>query len=103
MPTYPEHYMLVCIGVVSPYSIFISSYKWTRNKYNYGMLNGIKSQGYKTSFMLNSAEHEISFANKYENANYCWHILIYSQRKFHSLLCSARKNLQLLAISDLLA
>ena len=26
-------------------------------------------QGYKTFFMLNSAEHEIFSANKYENAN----------------------------------
>ena len=56
--------------------------------------------GYKTIFMLNSAEHEIfpanksqiannckfflniaeheNFsANKYENANYCWHFHIY--------------------------
>ena len=64
----------------------------------------IRPQGYKTFFMLNSAEHEIfradvlinlkllsianSFllnlaerenfsANKYENANYCWHFHIY--------------------------
>ena len=59
------------------------------------------SRGWKTSFMLNSSEHEIylliylkllkiknSFlpniavhenfsANKYENANYCWHFHIY--------------------------
>ena len=60
----------------------------------------IRPRGYKTFFMLNSAEHEIfhannlklptianSFllniaehenfsANKYENANYCWHFHI---------------------------
>ena len=58
-------------------------------------------RGYKTFFMLNSAEHEICHANKsqitknansfllniaehenlpadkYENANYCWHFHIY--------------------------
>ena len=28
-------------------------------------------------FMLNSAEHEIFSANKYENANNCWHFHIY--------------------------
>ena len=33
-------------------------------------LNGyIWPQGYKTFFMINSAEHEIFSANKYENAN----------------------------------
>ena len=31
----------------------------------------------KTSFMLNSAEHEIFSANKYENANKSWHFHIY--------------------------
>ena len=30
--------------------------------------------GYKAFFMLNSAEHEIFPANKYENANNSWHI-----------------------------
>ena len=28
-------------------------------------------------FMLNSAEHENFSANKYENANFCWHFHIY--------------------------
>ena len=63
----------------------------------------IRPRGYKTFFMLNSAEREISpayksqitdnkiansfflniaehehfSANKYENANYCWHFRIY--------------------------
>ena len=32
-------------------------------------LNKSRPQGYKTFFMLNSAEHEILSANKYENAN----------------------------------
>ena len=29
------------------------------------------------SFLLNVAEHENFSANKYENANYCWHFHIY--------------------------
>ena len=29
------------------------------------------------SFLLNIAEHENFLANKYENANYCWHFHIY--------------------------
>ena len=61
----------------------------------------IRSRGYKTIFMLNSAEHEICAANKsqitnkcilfllniaehenfsankYENVNYCWHFHTY--------------------------
>ena len=60
-----------------------------------------RPRGYKTFFMLNSAEHEIVLlidikllniaissllniaehetfsANKYENANFCWHFHIY--------------------------
>ena len=28
-------------------------------------------------FLLNIAEHENFSANKYENANYCWHFHIY--------------------------
>ena len=53
--------------------------------------------------MLNSAEHEIFSANKYENANNSWHFHIYQQRNFHAQLCLARKNLQSLVIDDLLA
>ena len=34
-------------------------------------------QGYKTFFMLNSAQHEIFSANNYENANNSWHFHIY--------------------------
>ena len=33
--------------------------------------------GYQIIFMLNSAEHEIFSANKYENANNSWHFHIY--------------------------
>ena len=65
-------------------------------------MHQFRPRGYKTVFMLNSAEHEIcpanknlrlrtianSFSlniaeyenfssNKYENANYCWHFRIY--------------------------
>ena len=29
------------------------------------------------SFLLTIAEHENFSANKYENANYCWHFHIY--------------------------
>ena len=47
------------------------------------------SRGYKTFFMLSSAEHEIFSANKYENAKNSWHFHIYLQRKFHVQLCSA--------------
>ena len=38
------------------------------------------------SFLLNITEHENVSANKYENANYCWHFQIYLQRKFHAQL-----------------
>ena len=38
---------------------------------------GTWPRGYKTYFMLNSAEHEIFSANKYENANNSWHFHIY--------------------------
>ena len=34
-------------------------------------------RGYETFFMLNSAEHEIFSANKYENAKNSWHFYIY--------------------------
>ena len=60
-------------------------------------------QGYKTCFMLNSTEHEIStahkevsgfkslrcciyHANKCLNANNCWHFDIYEQDKFRAQL-----------------
>ena len=35
--------------------------------------------------LLNIAKHENFSTNKYENANYCWHFHIYSEkRKFHA-------------------
>ena len=36
--------------------------------------------------MLNTAEHEIFSANKYENANNSWHLIFISREMF---LCSA--------------
>ena len=36
--------------------------------------------------LLNIAEYENFSANRYENANYCWHFHIYQQRKFHAQL-----------------
>ena len=50
---------------------------WSKNEqhiWNYNVITW--PRGYKTFFMLNSAEHEIFFANKYENAN-SWHFHIY--------------------------
>ena len=53
--------------------------------------------------MLNSAEHEIFSANKYENANNSWHFHIYWQRNFLAQQYLAKKSLRLLVILDLLA
>ena len=50
-------------------------------------------RGYIFFFMLNSAEHEIFSANKYESTNN-----IYLQRNFRAQLCLARKKLQMLII-----
>ena len=41
------------------------------------LLINIKLLTIVDSFLLNIAEHEIFSANKYENANYCWHFHIY--------------------------
>ena len=40
-------------------------------------IRSVWPRGYKTFFMLNSAEHEIFSTNKYENANNSWHFHIY--------------------------
>ena len=50
---------------------------WLRNKKVAIHFNDTVSRGYKTIFMHNSAEHEISSANKYENANKSWHFHFY--------------------------
>ena len=63
-----------------------------------------RPRGYKTFFfILNSVEHEIFSANKYENANNSWHFHIYEQRNVHAQLCLVTKILQLLVIWNLLA
>ena len=41
--------------------------------------------------MLNSAEHEIFSANKYENANNNWHFHIYKQRNINAQLLNKKK------------
>ena len=41
------------------------------------MLTDLKILTTANSFLLNIAEHEIFSANKYENANFCWHFHIY--------------------------
>ena len=53
-----------------------------------------RPRGYKLFFMINSAEHELFSANKYEHTNNSWHFHIYQQSNFHAHLCLARKNLQ---------
>ena len=45
------------------------------------------------SFLLNTAEHENFFANKYENASYCWHFHVDWQRKFHAQLSWSTKKM----------
>ena len=61
-------------------------------QYADGMANSVDSdqnapfgavwpRGYKTIFMLNSAEHEIFPAHKCKNANNCWHFNLYGQEK----------------------
>ena len=55
------------------------------------LLINIKLLYIAISFLLNIAEHENLYANKYENANFCWHFHIYSQRKFHAQLSWAWK------------
>ena len=41
------------------------------------MLINLKLLTIANSSLLNIAEHENFFANKYENASYCWHFHIY--------------------------
>ena len=43
----------------------------------FAFLINIKLLAIASSSLLNIAEHEIFFANKYENANFCWHFHIY--------------------------
>ena len=55
------------------------------------LLINIKLLNIVISFLLNIAEHENWFANKYENANFYWHFHIHKQRKFHAQLSWAWK------------
>ena len=42
-----------------------------------------KPRGYKTIFILNSAEHETYPTHKCLNTNNCWHFNIYKQDKYN--------------------
>ena len=42
-------------------------------------------RGYKTFYMLNSAEHEIYHAHECENANNCWHFNIHEDDKYSKM------------------
>ena len=44
---------------------------------NFVLLINPELQAIANSFLLKIAEHENFPANKYENANYCWHFHIY--------------------------
>ena len=55
------------------------------------LLMNLKLLAIANSFLLNIPEHENFSANKYENANCCWHFHIYYQRKFHAQLSWAWK------------
>ena len=55
------------------------------------LLINIKLLIIANSFLRNIAEHEIFSADKYENANFCWHFHIYYQRKFNAQLSWAWK------------
>ena len=45
-----------------------------------------RSRGYKTFFMLSSAETKIYPAHKCSNANICWHFNVYQQDKLQALM-----------------
>ena len=103
-----KYHILRYINCITYYQGGLYTRKWlirAKRKCFFGIYGPRKTGpwGYTTFFMLNSAEHEIFSAHKYENANYCWNFHIYWQRKFHAQLYLARKNLQLLIIWDLLA
>ena len=52
-------------------------------------ISSVWPRGYKTFFMLNSAEHEIFSANKYENANNSQLLLAFSYLLAEKISCSA--------------
>ena len=49
----------------------------TQLNMKYALLINLKLLTSANSFLLNTAEHENFSANKYENANHCWHFHIY--------------------------
>ena len=49
----------------------------TQLSMNFVLLINLKLLIIANSFLLNTAEHENFSANKYENANICWHLHIY--------------------------
>ena len=50
------------------------------------LLINLKLRTIAITFLLKIVEHENFSANKYENANYCWHFHIYLQKKFWAQL-----------------
>ena len=80
---YPEsEYILINNSLQQPSSqvqaqvikLFLCS---TQLSMTFFMLINLKLLTTANSFLKNIAEHENSSANKYENANYCWHFHIY--------------------------
>ena len=65
-----QHLMILARG----YKLFSCS---TQLSMKFFMLINLKLLTMPNSFFLNIAEHENISANKYENANYCWHFHIY--------------------------
>ena len=54
--------------------VLLNLYLWI---FSFTCIKDFWARGYKTFFMLNSAEHEIFSANKCENAKNSWHFHIY--------------------------
>ena len=61
-------------GALAPRFFFSCS---TQLSMKFFMLINLRLQTLRNSFSLNITEHENFPANKYENANYCWHFHIY--------------------------
>ena len=87
----------------STYLCFVSNTTTTKTEHRFHRQQPDEEQtiatrprGYKTFFMLNSAEHEIVPAHKCYNANNCWHFKIYVQEKLHSRLIWAWNKLNFL-------
>ena len=61
----------------------------TQFSINFVLLINLKLLTIAKSFLLNLAEHENFSANKYENANYCWH---FSYLLAEKISCSAEEH-----------